>query len=241
MVALSNGWQGWRSVRLGFACATLVACRDVSTLRPADVEQAPRDGLAYFPTSTSWRSADPNAVGLQASRLNALAEAIAGGSYPGVNALIIVRHGYVVTERYFNGTSPAAAQTVQSVTKSVTSLLAGIAIDKRLLTTNARVLAVLPEYESLANVDARKREITLRHLRRRDDSTRRRRRFLHVCARQSVHTHWRHQSIVGVLPVRYATAHRWRVVHQAAGFGTHRLPGAAVVAGVARRSSPRTG
>jgi CubicO group peptidase (beta-lactamase class C family) len=153
-----------RVSRLVVVCAALLACRDASSLRPTDIEQLPRDGVSYFPTSTAWRSADANAVGMQASRLNALSEAIAGGSYPGVNSLIIVRHGYLVTERYFNGTSAATAGTVQSVTKSVASLLAGIAIDKGLLTPNARVLAVLPEYASLANADARKSEITLRHL-----------------------------------------------------------------------------
>jgi len=101
---------------------------------------------------------------MQASRLNALSDSITGGRYPGVNSLIVVRHGYLVTERYFNGTSATASKTVQSVTKSVTSLLAGIAIDKGLLSTSARVLTVLPQYESLANADARKRDITLRHL-----------------------------------------------------------------------------
>ena len=145
-------------------CAALFACRDAPTSRPAEVEQLPRDGAAYFPTSTSWRGGDANAVGMQASRLNALSEAINGGSYPGLNSLVIVRHGYIVTERYFNGTSAATAQSVFSVTKSVASLLAGSAIDKGLLTTNARVLGVLPEYQSLANTDARKAEITLGHL-----------------------------------------------------------------------------
>jgi CubicO group peptidase (beta-lactamase class C family) len=141
----------------------LLACRDAST-QPIDVEQLPRDGPSYFPTSTSWRSADPNAVGMLASRLNALSEGIAGGRHPGVNSLIVVRHGYLVTERYFNGTSATTAQTVQSVTKSVASLLAGIAVDKGLLTPDSRVLTVLPQYESLANTDARKGQITLRHL-----------------------------------------------------------------------------
>ena len=145
-------------------CGALFACRDATTPGPTNVEQLPRDGPSYFPTSTSWRSADANAVGMQASRLNALSETIAGGADPGVNSLIIVRHGYLVTERYFNGTSAPTAQTIQSVTKSVTSLLAGIAIDKGFLTPTARALAVLPEYESLANTDSRKGEITLRHL-----------------------------------------------------------------------------
>lgn len=144
--------------------AAVCACREASTLGPADVQQLPRDGASYFPAPNSWRTADANAVGIRASRLTALGDAIAAGSYPGVNSLIVVRHGYLVTERYFNGTSATSSLTIQSVTKSVTSLLAGIAVDKGFLTANARALEVLPEYRSLANADARKSDITLRHL-----------------------------------------------------------------------------
>ena len=147
---------------LAVACATLLACGGASA-GPQDVEQLPRDGSTYFPT-TSWRRADPDAAGMQASRLEALGESIAGGGAPGVNALIIVRHGYLVTERYFNGTQPAASKTVQSVTKSVTSLLAGIAVDKGFLAADTRILTLLPEYDEIAATDARKRDITLRHL-----------------------------------------------------------------------------
>lgn len=147
---------------LALTSTALHGCGD--SAQPTDVAQLPRDGLSYFPTSSTWRSANANAVGMQASRLGALGERLAGGSYPGVNSLVIVRHGYIVTERYLNGTSTATAGSVQSVTKSVTSLLAGIAIDKGLLSPTSRILAVLPEYQPLANVDARKGEITLRHL-----------------------------------------------------------------------------
>ena len=141
--------------------AALFACE--ASTQPV-IEQLPRDGASYFPTIASWRRADPEAVGLLASRLSALGNGIAGGAYPGINSLLIVRHGYLVTERYFNGTTAATAATVQSVTKSVTSLLAGIAVDKGLLAADARVLEVLPEYASLASTDARKGQITLRHL-----------------------------------------------------------------------------
>jgi hypothetical protein len=78
----------------------------------------PRDGLTYFPTSASWRTADPDAVGMQASRLTALGESIANGGAPGVNSLIVIRHGYLVTERYFNGTQASASKTVQSVPRA---------------------------------------------------------------------------------------------------------------------------
>ena len=116
------------------------------------------------PTASEWRQADANAVGLQRQRLDSLSRAIAGGAYPGVNSLIVIRHGYLVTEQYFNGTTATTSNTLQSVTKSVTSLIAGIAVDRGHLTLASRALTVLPEYDSLARVDARKRDITLRHL-----------------------------------------------------------------------------
>lgn len=133
-------------------------------MAPSDVTQLPRDGATYFPTVTTWRRADPNAVGVQASRLQALGDRIASGGAPGVNALVVVRHGYVVTERYFNGTTALTAGSVQSVTKSVTALLAGIAVDQGRLAPESRVFDVLPEYASLAATDARKAQVTLRDL-----------------------------------------------------------------------------
>jgi hypothetical protein len=56
-----------------------------------------------------WRSADANAVGMQATRLQALSDVIAGGTYPGVNSLIIV-----LTATWFWSLSSPGAIIVRS-------------------------------------------------------------------------------------------------------------------------------
>jgi hypothetical protein len=53
--------------------------------------------------------------------------------YPQVRSLLVVRHGYLVHERYWHGFDAADGQEIQSVTKSITSALVGIALGERRL------------------------------------------------------------------------------------------------------------
>jgi CubicO group peptidase (beta-lactamase class C family) len=52
------------------------------------------------------------------------------GETPDLSALLVVRDGRLVWERYFNGQRPGEAINTRSMTKSVTGFLAGIAIDR---------------------------------------------------------------------------------------------------------------
>ncbi|MBP7462156.1 MAG: hypothetical protein KBA26_12780 [Candidatus Delongbacteria bacterium] len=45
-----------------------------------------------------------------------------------INAVLIIRHGRIAAERYYNGRDAADYQTVRSVSKSFLSALIGIAI-----------------------------------------------------------------------------------------------------------------
>jgi hypothetical protein len=81
-------------------------------------EQLPRDGATYWPPATEWRRAEPAQVGLVAQRLAALVQALRTNSIPGLHSLIVVRHGYVAVEEYFNGSSATQVHTMQSVTKA---------------------------------------------------------------------------------------------------------------------------
>ena len=48
--------------------------------------------------------------------------------YPQLRSLLVVRHGYLVYERYWHGLDAADGHNSHSVTKSVTSALVGIAL-----------------------------------------------------------------------------------------------------------------
>jgi CubicO group peptidase (beta-lactamase class C family) len=89
-----------------------------------------------------WPPADPADISLDSARLEEAADAVALS--PSAASLLIVHHGELVFERYFNGFGPADANGVHSLSKSVLSVLTGIAIDRGLLTLDTRIDELLP-------------------------------------------------------------------------------------------------
>jgi CubicO group peptidase (beta-lactamase class C family) len=81
-----------------------------------------------------------------------------------VRAVLVVRHGFLVYQEYFNGSNALFRDNVRSVTKSVTSALVGIALaNGDLASLDGTVADFFPEYfADGANAD--KRGITLRDL-----------------------------------------------------------------------------
>jgi len=82
--------------------------------------------------------------------------------YPTVRGLVVARGGCLVYEHYRFG-GPEVRWPVYSVTKSVLSVLVGIAIDKGHLRLDQRLPELLPEIAGKV-VDPRASEITLRDL-----------------------------------------------------------------------------
>jgi CubicO group peptidase (beta-lactamase class C family) len=121
-------------------------------------------GLTPVAASADWSASTPQAQGMNADTLTDLVNRIRRGSYGPVSSLLIARHQQLVVEEYFNGWSAERVHTMQSVTKSVTSLLAGIAIDRGRLTADAPVIGFFPGYQPIANLDDRKRAMTVRDL-----------------------------------------------------------------------------
>ncbi|HEY7567022.1 MAG TPA: serine hydrolase domain-containing protein, partial [Gemmatimonadaceae bacterium] len=146
-------------------CAAVAACSDSSAPGgdPGATDTVVRDGATYFPTA-EWRTASLGQVGIDAGRINALAQRLQSNAIPGLSSLVIVREGYLVFERYFNGSSRGDVHTMQSVSKSVTSLIAGIAVDQGRLDVTASIFDALPSYQDLTLADPRKRNVTIRQL-----------------------------------------------------------------------------
>ena len=67
------------------------------------------------------------------------------GEVPAISVLLAVRHGYLVFEQYYNGHMAEDPINVRSVTKSVTSTLAGAALRTGLLSgLDARTGDLIP-------------------------------------------------------------------------------------------------
>jgi CubicO group peptidase (beta-lactamase class C family) len=144
--------------------ACTVACNGGTDPSPDDnLPPLALDGATYWP-DTGWRTASPSQVKMDSRALGALGDRLARGDVPGIHSLVVVRHGYVVIERYFNGSLRDDLHTLQSVTKSITSLVTGIALGEGRLRAADTVLRILPEYATLTGGDARKEAVTVHDL-----------------------------------------------------------------------------
>src|SRR6185436_9860460 len=115
-----------------------------------------------WPTK-GWKTAPPQEFGVDT---NALAKAIAHVPQicPRLQSLLVVRYGRLITERYFDGTSPSDPWNIKSASKSMISALVGIAIEEGYIRSlDQPAIDFFPEYRDQLD-DPRKKEITIQHL-----------------------------------------------------------------------------
>ncbi|PKO13920.1 MAG: 6-aminohexanoate hydrolase [Chloroflexi bacterium HGW-Chloroflexi-10] len=116
----------------------------------------------YWPTQ-EWRTAEPLSLGMHPIKLTDLDHRVKS-QYRNINGIVVVRSGYIVFERYYNGFGSFDTHNVASVTKSFTSALIGIAIDAGFINSvDQKILDFFPEYIPGVN-DIQKRTLTIRHL-----------------------------------------------------------------------------
>jgi len=93
---------------------------------------------------TDWAEATPSSQGVSAESMDTLLAADA--SVPNLRALLVVREGLLIGERYYGGASSADLFQIRSATKSVTSMLVGQALaDGRLPGLDATMAQLLPQ------------------------------------------------------------------------------------------------
>ena len=137
----------------------VVACGDETS---APVEQLGADAESYWP-DVSWRTASPAQVGVDERAITDLVAQLRAGSLGAEHGLVIVRKGYVIADEYFAGWTADSIHTEQSVTKSVTSLVTGIAIARGdLQGVDQPLVELFDRYAPIANLDDRKQALTVR-------------------------------------------------------------------------------
>ena len=131
--------------------------------RPAEIE----DG---------WRVAAPEAVGIDGTRLCAMTRWLDEFRPGNIHSVLVIRHGALAFEHYRTGNDeiwdqfvpgaehgPTIKHDIRSASKSVVSLLFGIALDRKLIPgLDEPVFNYFPEYADLRTPE--KTRITLRHL-----------------------------------------------------------------------------
>jgi CubicO group peptidase (beta-lactamase class C family) len=132
---------------------------------------------SYWPTA-GWRRASPASQGMDGKQLAAMLAEIRSAKLP-IDSVTVSRHGYVVLDSSFGrfatgklGEPYASGRLheLQSATKSVSSMVLGIALHEKAATgftakTPVLVLgATLPSYSVPQHTDARKRAMTIEDL-----------------------------------------------------------------------------
>jgi CubicO group peptidase (beta-lactamase class C family) len=109
-----------------------------------------------------WPTATPEAAGFAADGLRAMADAIASGAFQRISSVLVARRGQLVYEGYFDGADHTSIRNTRSATKTITSMLIGIAIDRGLLPgVDAPILPYFPDKQPVQYSDPRKGHITI--------------------------------------------------------------------------------
>ena len=135
---------------------TLARPRPIGQNAPSDYRYHPpanlNDGIAVGDIAQS---------NLGEATAEAIVRAILDGTYKDVHSVLLYQNGKLVMEEYFYGYSAQRPHQLRSGTKSVVSILAGIAIDRRALSGTEQAVLPLMHYTSYAHPDPRKAAMTL--------------------------------------------------------------------------------
>ncbi len=112
-----------------------------------------------------WEVASLKEVGINPGKIEQITQEIRNDDkFDGIHSMLIVKDGKLVHEAYFWGHQRNSLHVMASITKSVTSTLIGIAIDKGFIkSVDESVVSLLPEYSELTK-DPKKKAVTLRHI-----------------------------------------------------------------------------
>jgi CubicO group peptidase (beta-lactamase class C family) len=117
---------------------------------------------AYWPTQ-QWRTSAPEDQDMDSTRLQEMMTLIDQNDLA-YDSILVIRNGNLVMEEYRNGYNRDSKHHMQSATKSVSSMLIGIAIQEGFLdNVEQKVVDLLPGY-TIDPTDTRKQELTLEHL-----------------------------------------------------------------------------
>lgn len=126
-----------------------------------DASRRPYEYTAPDKTADGWETASIGDVHLNRGLIADLCERISDDTYKNISSVVIVKDGKLVVEEYFpqqellgdrrsRALRRVAPQQLYSATKSVTSILIGIAIDRGLIrNVDEKVSTFFPEYADL--------------------------------------------------------------------------------------------
>jgi CubicO group peptidase (beta-lactamase class C family) len=138
----------------------LSACASANTPIATPISPTVTPTGVYWPTK-NWRTSTPEEQGMDSQKLEEMLAVIKEKDM-NIHGFLIIRNGYIVSETYFKGYEQDLKHDMQSVGRSFTSTLIGIAIDKGYIDgVDHRIVDFFPE-RTIANLDQQKQDMTLK-------------------------------------------------------------------------------
>jgi len=152
-------------LRFRFTLATLgimvllSGCSRADTIQVPDPFQIPE---AEWPTS-GWQTSTPESQGMDSSVLKTMLETVQTQNY-NIDSITVIRNGYLVLDASLFPYRQDSKHIIHSCTKSIVSILIGIAIDQDFIEgIQTPVLEFFPD-RTVSNLDPDKKSLTLENL-----------------------------------------------------------------------------
>jgi CubicO group peptidase (beta-lactamase class C family) len=114
-------------------------------------------------TDDGWETASLIDADVDPAKINDLMLDILNEKYKNIHSALLVKSGKLILEEYFHGYHRNRIHPIQSDTKSITSILVGIAIDQELISSlDKKVYEFFPNCKGTKWVD-QKYDINLKH------------------------------------------------------------------------------
>jgi len=111
-----------------------------------------------------WKTADFRSLGFDSARVYQLFNQLSSGDHK-LQSVVLVRNEHILLEEYFDEHDTHTQHDLRSVTKSVRSLLAGIAIDQGFIDSiDDPITKYLKTQIAEKNLSEQKQKITIKHL-----------------------------------------------------------------------------
>ena len=101
-------------------------------------------------TGDGWETSSLSEAGIDSGLVTALVQEVLTGGIKNIHSIVLVRHGKLVFEEYFYGFHKSKLHQLHSVSKSITAILVGIALDKGMIqSVQTRVHTYFQEYSGV--------------------------------------------------------------------------------------------
>lgn len=115
-------------------------------------------------TNDGWVTAELGEVDVDSEKISHLIGDILNRKSKNIDSVLLVKNDKLILEEYFGDYSRNKPHELHSVSKSITSILVGIAIDKQMIpNVDTKVYAFFPEHKGTHWIDE-KYEISLKHI-----------------------------------------------------------------------------